>query len=192
MDWVSFLTYIVITAGTPGPNTLMSLSCGIRHGFRKSLPFQWGIGVGFAVASLLCMVFCNMLATVIPQLEIIMKIAGAAYMLYLAWKTFSASTEIEGRDVEFTFFSGFLLQFVNPKLYLYCIVSMETYVMPHYQGQWLALSGFALLLAGFGLFFTLCWAGFGASFQKLFVKYGRQMNAVMALLLVYCAVSLFL
>ena len=191
-NWISFLAYIVVTAATPGPNTLMSLSCGVRHGLKKSMPFQFGIGAGFAAASVLCMVFCSLLSTVIPQIEMPMKVAGAAYMLYLAWKTLTASAKVEGREVECTFWSGFALQFVNPKLYIYCIVSMETYVLPYYQGQWAALTGFALLLAFCGFFFTVCWAAFGSAFQSLFARHGKAVNAVMALLLVYCAVSLFL
>ena len=50
---------------------------------------------------------------------------------------------------------------------------------------------FALLLAFIGFLFTLCWALFGSLFQLLFSKYARITNTLMALLLVYCAVSLF-
>ena len=190
--WFSFLTYVVITAATPGPNTLMSLSSGVRYGLKKSLPFQWGIGVGFSLASFLCMIFCSLLATAIPQIQLPMKILGAAYMLYLAWKTFRSSPELEEKNAEFTFFSGIILQFLNPKLYIYCIVSMETYILPYYHGQWAVLTGFALLLAFFGLVFTLCWAAFGSAFRTFFTRYGKLANAVFALLLLYCAISLFL
>ena len=190
-NWVQFLTYVIILSATPGPNTLMSLSSGMRYGIKKSLPFQYGIGVGFSVASLLCMVFCSLLSSVIPHLELPMKIIGAGYMLYLAWKTFTASVEVEGQNAEFTFWSGFFLQFINPKLYIYCITSMEAYVLPFYKGQWAALTGFALLLAFFGFFFTVCWAAFGSGFKIVFSKYGKITNTILALLLVYCAVSLF-
>ena len=39
---------------------------------------------------------------------------------------------------------------------------------------------------------TLCWSAFGSAFKWLFSKHARVVNLVMALLLVYCAVSLFL
>ena len=190
--WFSFLTYVIITAATPGPNTLMSLSSGVRYGMKKSLPFQWGIGVGFSLASLLCMVFCSLLAAIIPQMQFSMKILGAAYMLFLAWNTLTSSPDVEEKNADFTFFSGVILQFLNPKLYIYCIVSMETYILPYYHGQWAALTGFALLLAFFGLAFTLCWAAFGSAFKAFFSRYGRIANVIFAFLLLYCAVSLFL
>lgn len=69
---------------------------------------------------------------------------------------------------------------------------MEAYILPYYQGQWPELTLFALLLAFIGFVFTLCWALFGSVFRMLFSKYARVTNTVMALLLVYCAVSLFL
>ena len=69
---------------------------------------------------------------------------------------------------------------------------MEAYVLPYYQGQPAVRLAFALLLAFVGFFFTVCWSAFGAVFQRLFTAHARVVNTVMALLLVYCAVSLFL
>ena len=85
-----------------------------------------------------------------------------------------------------------MLQFINPKIYIYCIVSMEAYILPFYQGEWGSLIFFALLLAFMGFVSTVCWALFGSVFQLLFSKYAKITNTIMALLLVYCAVSLFL
>ena len=90
------------------------------------------------------------------------------------------------------FLSGLLLQFINPKIYLYCIMSMEAYILPYYGGQPVILFLFALLLAFIGFAFTLAWAAFGSVFRLLFSRHARVVNTIMALLLVYCAVSLFL
>ena len=90
------------------------------------------------------------------------------------------------------FLSGLLLQFINPKIYLYCIMSMEAYILPYYGGQPVILFPFALLLAFIGFAFTMAWAAFGSVFRLLFSRHARVVNTIMALLLVYCAVSLFL
>lgn len=37
-NWFAFLTYAVITAATPGPNNIMSMSNGGRLGFRERCP----------------------------------------------------------------------------------------------------------------------------------------------------------
>lgn len=121
-----------------------------------------------------------------------MLIIGAAYMLYLAWKTWKSTDQIDENHTKSGFLSGLALQFINPKIYIYCLVSMEAYILPFYNDSPVALIGFAMLLAFIGFAFTLCWSAFGSVFKLLFSKYARATNIVLALLLVYCAVSLFL
>lgn len=189
-SWAHFLTYAVITAATPGPNNLMSLSNATRLGFFRALPFNLGIWAGFSIVTALCTLFCSLLSALIPKIRAPMLVAGAAYLLYLAWKTLRGG-DLAEEKAQAGFLSGFALQFINPKAYLYCIVSMELYILPYFGARPLALVGFALLLAFIGFLFTLCWSAFGSAFRLLFSKYARATNAVMALLLVYCAASLF-
>ena len=166
--WFSFLTYAVITSVTPGPNNIFSMANGNRLGFRRALPFNLGVWTGFSVVMLLCTAFCS-----------------------LAWHTFRSSGELQQSESKNGFVSGLLLQFVNPKIYIYCIVSMEAYIFPYYQQQPLVLAAFALLLAFIGFLFTLLWSAFGSAFQRLFSHHAKVVNSILALLLVYCAISLF-
>ena len=188
----SFLTYAVITAATPGPNNIMSMSNGVRKGFRGALPFNLGILTGFTMVMILCTLFCSLLATLIPKIKTPMLILGAGYMLYLAWEIFRSSGLIEEDYSRSGFLSGLLLQFINPKIYIYCIMSMEAYILPLYSGQPLTLLLFDLLLSFIGFVFTIAWTVFGSVFQTLFSRHARVVNTILALLLVYCAVSLFL
>lgn len=190
--WTAFLTYAVVTAATPGPNNIMSMSNGNRRGFHRALPFNFGIWAGFSIVMILCTAFCSLLSTWIPKIKTPMLALGACYMLYLAWETFRSSDGMEESHARDGFGAGLLLQFVNPKIYIYCIMSMEAYVLPYYNGQTLRLIGFALLLAFIGFAFTLLWSAFGSIFKRLFSKYAKIINTVMALLLVYCAASMFL
>ena len=192
IPWYSFLTYAVITAATPGPNNIMSMSNAGRLGFRRALPFNLGIWVGFTLVMALCTLFCTALSALIPAIRLPMLVLGAAYMLYLAWGTFRSSDVIQEDHAREGFRSGLLLQFINPKIYLYGIMSMEAYILPYYSGQPAVLLFFALLLAFIGFVFTLAWAAFGSVFRLLFSRHARVVNTIMALLLVYCAVSLFL
>ena len=190
--WYSFLTYAVITAATPGPNNIMSMSNAGRLGFRRALPFNLGIWVGFTIVMALCTLFCTALSALIPAIRLPMLVLGGAYMLYLAWGTFRSSGAIQEDHAREGFRSGLLLQFINPKIYLYGIMSMEAYILPYYSGQPAVLLFFALLLAFIGFVFTLAWAAFGSVFRLLFSRHARAVNTIMALLLVCCAVSLFL
>ena len=97
-----------------------------------------------------------------------MLVIGALYMLWLAFRTLKSSSVIEETHSESSFLSGAFLQFVNPKIYIYCIVSMEAYILPYCEGEWPLLLFFALLLALIGFVFTLCWSLFGSVFRLLF------------------------
>jgi len=191
-SWLNFLTYAIITAATPGPNNIMSMSNAGRLGLKKAIPFNLGIWAGLSIVMLVCTFFCSALSAVIPKIKLPMLIIGAMYILWLAWQTFNSTSEIKENHSRSGFLSGFLLEFINPKIYIYGIVSMEAYILPFYQGKWAELIYFSLLLAFIGFTFTVCWALFGSVFKLLFSKYAKTTNTVMALLLVYCAISLFI
>ena len=122
-----------------------------------------------------------------------MTAIGAIYILWLAWKTFRHKPVSEDSEKKSTvsFISGFLLQFVNPKVLLFGITVVSSFIVPYYKSG-VVLTGFAVLIAFTGFTSTCCWSLFGSVFQKCFSKYHRIINSVMALLLVYCAVSLFI
>ena len=187
-----FMIYCFVTAYTPGANNLLSMSNAIRLGFRRSVRFNFGILAGFVIVMTLCALFSAALYVYLPKIKLVMQILGAAYMLYLAhkvWKSASNTDNDNGGDA--SFLSGMILQFANPKIYIYAITAMSLYVLPHYQSAW-SLLGFTGLLAVIGASGSFVWALFGAAFCKALSKHSKVINTIMAVLLVYCAVALFL
>ena len=163
----------------------------IRLGFRRSLRFLFGIVAGFTAVMFLCTAFSATLYSLLPKVKLVMQILGAAYMLYLARKVWKSSADLEtGGGKETGFLSGMVLQFANPKIYIYAITAMSLYILPVYQTT-LSLAGFAVILSLIGASGCFIWAMFGAAFCKFFSRHAKPVNTVMALLLVYCAVALF-
>ncbi len=191
-SWINFLTYALITAITPGPNNIMSMSNASRLGFKKALPFNFGILIGFSIVMIVCTLLSSLLSNVIDSLQFFMLIIGAIYMLYLAFKTFKSDDTIKENYSKTGFISGLMLQFINPKIYIYGIVSMQAYILPYYINDTIMLVFFAILLAFIGFLCTILWSAFGTVFKVLFSKYAKFTNTIMSLLLVYCAISLFL
>ena len=187
-----FLIYCFITAYTPGANNLLSMSNAIRLGLRRSIRFNLGILAGFAIVMSVCTAFSATLYSFLPKVKIVMQILGAAYMLYLAWKVWKSSSELStDGGKEASFLSGMVLQFSNPKIYIYAITAMSLYILPVYHSG-AALTGFTVILSLIGASGSFVWALFGAAFCKLFSKHTKLVNAIMALLLIYCAIALFL
>lgn len=192
-NFLAFLSYVLVTTFTPGPNNIMSMSNASRYGFRKSILFNVGIFFGFFIIIALCSIFSVTLYNLIPSIKPIMTYIGAAYILWLAWKTYKSKSHGEDKSEKHTntFMSGLLLQFVNPKVIIYGITTVSTFIVPYYRSV-LVLTSFSILLAFIGFVATCSWSLFGSIFQKFLVKKDKVINIIMALLLVYCAVSLFL
>jgi len=192
--WLSFLSYIIIVTYTPGPNNIMTMNIAKNEGFKKSLKFVFGVFVGAFILMVLCMLFSAFLYSAVPKIQLPMKILGAAYMTFLIVKTLVPKKKEDSpgdKKSNVNFFIGITLQFINPKAILYGITTMSSFILPYYN-QIPILLLFALLLAFVGLTGLLVWALFGSLFSVLFNKHGKILNIFMALLLVYCIVSLFI
>ncbi|MGG3450626.1 LysE family transporter [Domibacillus aminovorans] len=191
MPLLSFFLYVFVTSFTPGPNNIMAMLFANQYGFKKTLRFCLGVGAGFFVIMLLCSYFNLLLKNFIPKIEFIMIILAAIYMLYLAIKIMLSKNNDKGHegDKNNSFFSGMLLQFVNPKGILYGITAISTFILPYHTSNF-SLLVYSLFLAFVGFLSTMCWSVFGSLFQMYLTKYRSQFNIIMALLLVYSAVSI--
>jgi threonine/homoserine/homoserine lactone efflux protein len=177
-------------AYTPGPNNIMSMNNAKNVGFKKGMIFNFGMFVGFFVVMILCLIFSTVLYALVPKIQIPMKILGAAYMVYLIIKTLIPSKTHEIKNNDGSFLIGALLQFINPKIIIYGITAMSSYILVYYSKA-PVLIFFAFVLAFVGFTGTLCWSLFGSIFSMLFSKHGKILNIIMAVLLLYCAVSFF-
>jgi uncharacterized membrane protein len=92
--------------------------------------------------------------------------------------------------------SGILEREEKPQFKQVCasfesLLVVSPFIVPYYKSVFV-LTGFSALLALVGFTAITCWSLFGAAFQKILVNNNRTVNIVMSLLLLYCAVSLFL
>lgn len=186
-----FLTYTLITALTPGPNNILALSSVNQHGFRRSLLVLAGMSAGFLVLMLVCGIFTYTLISVLPSLTNWLVWIGAAYILWLAWKIANSSPAADdSSERPLSFWLSFWLQFANVKIILYGITALSAFVLPYTQNI-LSVTAVSVLLAVIGCLGNLVWALAGHLFQSIFRQYGRLVNRVLALLLIYCAVRMF-
>ena len=176
------------TTFTPGPNNILLLSSTSTFGFRRCRPLLLGIWVGLITVMLICGFGCAALGDLVPQIVPVAKYVGAAYVLYLAYKTFIRKTGSGTADASqpLTCGNGFLLQFLNIKILMLGIAFYSGYILP-YGFHPCHIAAFAVIMtlcAGTG---NLIWATLGSLLFPLYKKYAQVINTVMALLLVWCA-----
>jgi threonine/homoserine/homoserine lactone efflux protein len=176
---------------TPGPNNIMAMNNAKNVGFVKGLDFCFGGFFGGVVLMTLSVLFSSFLYTFIPKIQFPMKLIAAAYMGYLIISILLPSKDKKIKNEKGNFLIGFLMTIINPKIILFGITVMSSYVTPYYKDI-LPLVLFILLLSFIGFSSMICWSLFGSLFGKIFNRYGKTVNIIMAAMLLYCIVTLFL
>jgi len=184
----SFLIYCVIVTFTPGPTNIAILS--IAHSFRVRRTFRyiWGATVAFGMLLAASVVLNSVLAAVVPKVLVVMQVIGSLYMLYLAYQVYKMDLSGDTSKQIATFESGFLMQFVNPKVWLFTMTVIPSWVMPYYESTIILLIFvFVITIIGFSAFVT--WTLFGAGLKGFLQKYQKAANITLAMLLIYSAVE---
>src|SRR5882724_2575456 len=95
----ALLLFTVVTSVTPGPHNMMLLASGVNFGFRATLPHMTGVTLGFGVMILIVGMGLGEIFMRYPALYTALFYAGAAYMLFLAWKIATTTAIGEGKTV---------------------------------------------------------------------------------------------
>ena len=89
--------FAFVSSITPGPNNLMLMASGANFGFRRTVPHMLGVGLGFVGLAMGVGLGLMQIFDVLPWAYDALRILGAAYMLWLAWK-FANAAPPEGGD----------------------------------------------------------------------------------------------
>ena len=187
--FAALILFAFVTSITPGPNNFMLMASGVNFGFRRTIPHMLGIGVGFL--SLLLGVGFGLGAVLgaYPALHMALKIAGGAYLVYLAWRIAMARSMGDGKAGEgaarpMTFLEAAAFQWVNPKAWVMAVTAMAVYTSP--QAPFLSVVLVAVAFAVVNVPSVSAWAGFGVALRGFLADPVRLkwFNIAMGLLLV--------
>ena len=192
--FLALVFFAFATAFTPGPNNIMLTASAANYGLARTAPHIAGVVLGYAVV--LCAAGGGLggLIVAFPAVQTALKILGAAYMLWLAWKVANAGRVQEGGGGArpLTFLQAAAFQWVNPKGIIVAFGAVALYVHPDS-----AVRDFAIMFAVFianTVGSALTWAGFGVALRAVLrnERHARIFNIVMALLLVASIVPMVL
>lgn len=190
--FISFMLYAFSTAITPGPNNFLTLNTVSRFGLKKSLRMMLGIICGIMIILTLTAALSFVLIQYIPQLTQIAKILGAIYILYLAYKIYTSKpVELDQNIKEPSFLNGMILQFLNVKIILYAITSLNSFVLP-YTSDLIQIVLYALLLTSISVVCLWAWGLLGVLLSSAMQRHYKLINTICALILIESVISLFL
>lgn len=191
-EWLPLMTYCLVMSGTPGPNNVMLTALGASVGYRHSISSILGINLGVFVQTVLCGLGLGGLMLAHTTVHAVLRLAGVAYLLYLAWRLAQAKAAGEpGATQPLGFWRSAAFQAVNPKSWLKAL-TLGAVFMP---AGWSPLAG-ALLVGAIGWVIGFpcnsVWALFGVGIRRLLRDARRQrvFNGLMALTLAVLALSL--
>jgi threonine/homoserine/homoserine lactone efflux protein len=183
--FAALVGFAFVSSVTPGPNNMMLLASGVNFGFRRTVPHMLGIGFGFASLLLGVGFGLGALLAAFPALHLALKFAGAAYLLYLAWRIASSRTLSEAGNASrpMFFLEAAAFQWINPKAWVMAVTAMAIYTNP--EAPVLSVLLVAAAFALVNLPSVSVWAGFGTALRGWLADPGRLrwFNLAMGLLL---------
>ena len=185
----NFFIYAVVNAFTPGPGNILALNTVTNYGWKKGKPLFFGIFAGYYVVQIICAIFVFGIGAFLPDALKIMKYVGAAYIMWLAIHIAISKPATNKEKGSASFLKGFMLQFVNIKIYMFGVTALTGYITP-YSTALMVLLEFELIIATIGTIATSTWIGMGMLIQKFYLKHFRLINIILALTLLECIWSM--
>ena len=194
MEYLTIILFAIATCVTPGPNNTMIMTSGLNYGIQRSLPHYLGIILGFPAMVVAVGLGLASLFEQYAVLHLLLKVAGASYLTFLAWQIASAPVSdlsvTEGKP--FTFLQAAAFQWVNPKAWVLAMgaTAIYTVVGSNYSLQVLVI---AIIFLVFGAPCIMLWLWFGASLKRLLQKPEsvKYFNYAMATLLMLSLLPVF-
>lgn len=183
--FLSMSAFALATSISPGPVNLIALANSVQHGFRASLRHVLGASLGFTVLLVMTGFGVHELLIYLPRLVEVVTWAGAAFLLYMAYKLATDNGEL-GADRSAqaaSMLSGAAMQWLNPKAWLASLAGMAAYTG---NGTHSLIWQFAAIYFVICYLSIACWAAAGIFLRQYLGKAERirLLNRSLALLLV--------
>ncbi len=196
LDNYSFglLLFAVSMVATPGPANMILLNAGSQFGFKKAIPFVFGIilskqliiwPIGFGILTFF---------ELFPNFVNFIKFLSCTYIIWLAWKLSNFKIN-DNKELEKppSFFHGLPVHPTNPKAWAMVSVGFSNYTNPN-ESLLISTLILATIFIIIQFIFHNLWCFFGVQLKKIFqnTKYEIWLMRFLSLLMLGSLVLLFL
>ncbi|MFT4038679.1 MAG: LysE family translocator [Thermomicrobiales bacterium] len=129
-----FAGALLVAAGSPGPSIAALVSRVLTRGFRDVLPFLAAMWVGEILWLTLAVAGLAAIAETFHLLFVAIKWLGIAYLLYLAWKMWTAPDTVKpdelatDRSPVRMFLAGLAVTLGNPKIMVFYLALLPSII----------------------------------------------------------------
>ena len=154
---LAYAMALFIAAAIPGPGMTAIVARALGSGFRETFFMGLGLVLGDMVYLTAVILGLAFVAQTFQEAFMVLKFAGAAYLLYIAWKLWTAGLlpqDLQAKkstSIGMSFLSGLFITLGNPKTMLFYVALVPTLI----DIRGIGLAEYALLI---GLTFTVLMA----------------------------------
>ncbi|MDX3194532.1 LysE family translocator [Streptomyces sp. MN03-5084-2B] len=134
---LAFLVTTAVAMVTPGPDMLFILGCGMRGGPKAGLLATAGVATSEAIHVAVAAAGLAALFAAVPVAFTVVRIAGAAYLIYLGIQAIRKRKPLVERKSDRAYLSGVLTNLLNPKMVTFTIAFLPQFVDPARGHVWL-------------------------------------------------------
>ncbi len=183
----ALISFYFVMYVTPGPNNAMVLASGLKFGFIKTIPHMSGITIGHVLQLILVCLGLGKIFLIFPQLQNILKILCALYLLYLGYKIIGSFSKIKEDDSRpLKFHEAGLFQIVNPKAWTISSMVASGF-LPENGNLFFSIFFIAMIALIICPLSISPWAAFGSAIRNLVKN-----NKIKALIEYFLAILLLI
>ncbi|MGH7125573.1 MAG: LysE family translocator [Stellaceae bacterium] len=129
---MGFALALMVAAGSPGPSIAALIARVLTGGLREVLPFLAAMWIGEAIWLTMAVAGLAVVAHAFAMLLVAIKFAGVAYLLWLAWRMWTAETDAAGNQIPTAqqpwrmFLAGMAVTLGNPKIMVFYLAVVPT------------------------------------------------------------------
>lgn len=139
--YLAFILIALVMVLTPGPNMAYLISRSISQGRKSGLISLIGVALGFVIYMICATFGLTALIMAVPLAYDALRLAGAAYLLYLAWQALRpggrSPFQVHALPPDSTrklFSMGFLTSLLNPKIAMFYLSVVPQFIDPNAGG----------------------------------------------------------
>lgn len=191
----ALLIFLFPLAYSPGPGNMFFAANAATFGFAATIPAN--IGYHIATWCVTAAIGFGFLAAMeqYPNLFAVLKLAGALYVLWIAWKLFRAGA-LEGRQeaAPAGFLDGVILLILNPKAYVIIALMFTQFLAQSEMGELTAVLMITTVFTLNNLIAFSIWAFIGDNIARVFRNRdrARKLNMIFGLILALVAIWMLL
>jgi threonine/homoserine/homoserine lactone efflux protein len=183
---LALLGFSFVSSITPGPNNILLWASGATFGLRRTAPHVLGTALGIGAMALGAGLGVAALIASAPALGIAMRVAGSAYLLWLAWQILRLGSLRQAAVARPLGVRGAMaFQAVNPKAWIFALGAVTTFLpvgLPVIAGTVVvALAMMSMIVPA-----AAAWAAAGGAMARLLEGEGsrRVVSVVLAAMVV--------